>query len=325
MNVRTWHLVAGAAAVLVVGGWSLFIGVSHVTPLDVLRGDEDQVWLVLASRLPRLLATLLAGAAMSIAGLIMQHLARNRFVAPSTAGTVESASLGLLVATLLFGERSVMWKMAVAVVFALVGTWLFLRILRRLPLHDLIVVPLVGIMFGGVIGAATTFLAYRYDLLQTMASWTNADFSGIIRGRYELLWIAAAVTAAAYAYADRFTVAGLGEEVSTNLGLSYRRVVNLGLAVVAVTTAVVVVTVGAVPFLGLIVPNVATVLLGDNLRKVLPFTAVLGAGFVLVCDVIGRVIRAPYEIPVGTVAGVIGSAVFIAMLLNARSQRIAAA
>src|SRR5690606_41055947 len=113
--------------------------------------------------------------------------------------------------------------------FALAGTALLMAIVGRTPLRSPLVVPLIGLMLGGVIGSGTTFIAYRFDLLQSLASWTTGDFSRVLRGRYELLWVAGGVTALAYFAADRFTVAGMGESFTKNLGLNYRRVMALGL------------------------------------------------------------------------------------------------
>ncbi|MDA0633761.1 iron chelate uptake ABC transporter family permease subunit [Nonomuraea sp. MCN248] len=313
-RLRAWHLVAGTAALAVLAAWSLFVGVSDLTLAGLLDGRPDDVRVLVESRLPRLVAILLAGTAMSVAGLVMMHLVGNRFVTPSTAGTTESATFGVLVATLLAGGEALIVKMAMAVAFALLGTFFFMAVLRRLTFRDMMLVPLAGIMFGGVIGAATMFVAYRADLLQSLGAWTAGDFSGVLRGRYELLWIAGAVTVLGYLYADRFTVAGLGRSFAINLGVRYDRVVNTGLVLAAVITAVVVVTVGEVPFVSLIVPNLVTMALGDNLRYALPATALTGALFVLLCDILGRVVRFPYEIPVSTVLGVIGSAVFLTLL-----------
>ncbi|UOE21714.1 iron chelate uptake ABC transporter family permease subunit [Thermobifida halotolerans] len=321
-EIRVWHLLVSAVVLALLALGSLFVGVSDITPTDLVTGDPDKVRVFLVSRVPRMAAILLAGMAMSVAGLIMQHLTRNRFVSPSTAGTVESAMLGVLVAIIFFGSQSVMAKMGIAVVFALAGTFVFLQLIRRTTFRDMIVVPLVGIMFGGVIQAVTTFFAYRMELLQSLDTWSNGDFSGILSGRYELLYLVLGALAIGYVFADRFTVAGMGEEFALNLGVSYTRVVNAGLAIIAVITAVVVVVVGAIPFLGLIVPNIVTMALGDNLRRVLPVTALGGAAFVLVCDVIGRTVRYPYEIPVGTVVSVVGSVVFIALILNSRRKAV---
>ena len=307
-----------AALVLVTGlaAASLFVGVSDVS-LSGILGGQDRDWLVLVeSRIPRMLALVLSGAAMAIAGLLMQIVIRNRFIEPSNAGTMESAGLGLLVMALVAPAAPVMVKMAVGAAFALAGTALFLAILRRVPLRDPMLVPLIGILLSGVIYAGTAFLAYRFDVLQSLLAWTQGDLSGVLRGRYELLWLGAAVAALAWVAADRFTVAGLGRDMASSLGLSHGRVVALGLTIVALVTAVVVVSVGRIPFLGLIVPNIVSLALGDNMRRAVPWVAVSGAGLVLVCDILGRVIRAPYEIPVGTVMGLIGSAVFLVLILR---------
>lgn len=310
--------------VVVLAFISLFIGVSDVS-LNTLFGansTDRATEVLLISRIPRTLAIILAGMSMAVAGMIMQMLTRNRFVEPSTAGTVESASLGILLVILFAPETSVFGKMLVASVTALAGTALFLRILRSIPLRSVLVVPLVGIMLGGVISAVTTFIAYRFDLLQSLNSWTTGDFSGVLRGRYELLYLSFALTVIAYIAADRFTVAGMGEDFTTNLGLNYRRIVTLGLIIVSMVSASVVVTVGMIPFLGLIVPNVVSMFIGDNMRRAVPWVAVLGAGLVLACDIIGRLIRFPYEIPIGTMMGVVGSAIFLYLLLR-RGSRLA--
>lgn len=312
----------GAVAVLAVA--SLFVGVAELSPAALLRdllaggAERDAVWLLLVGRLPRAAAILLAGASLAVIGLIVQMIARNWFVEPSTIGTVESASLGLLLVTILAPATPVVGKMAVAAAAAVAGTALFLRVLRAAPLRDALVVPLVGIVLSGVIGAVSTFIAYRYDLLQSLGAWTLGDFSGVIRGRYELLWLVAVLAVVAYLAADRFTVAGMGEDVTTNLGLDHRAVTALGLTIVALVTAVVVVVVGSIPFLGLVVPNVVSLLMGDNLRRGLPWVAVLGAALVLVADVVGRVVRYPYEVPVGVVMGILGSVAFLWFLLRHR-------
>jgi iron complex transport system permease protein len=311
-------LVLAAVAVFIFALLSLFIGVSDVTPQTLWSSSADDraTQVLLISRIPRTLAIVLSGASMGVVGMIMQILARNRFVEPSTAGTVESASLGLLVVTALAPGVSVFGKMLAATVFALAGTALFLRILRQIPLRSVLVVPLVGLMLGGVINAITTFFAYRLDLLQSLNSWMTGSFSGVLMGRYELLWLSFALLIVAYIAADQFTVAGLGQDFTTNLGMNYGRVMTLGLIIVAMVTAVVVVTVGMIPFLGLVVPNIVRLLFGDNVRQATPWVALFGAGFVLVCDIIGRVVRFPYEIPIGVVVGVAGSILFLYLLLR---------
>jgi iron complex transport system permease protein len=157
----------------------------------------------------------------------------------------------------------------------------------------------------------------------SLLAWEMGDFSGVLRGRYELLWIGLVSAVVAYIVADRMTLAGMGKDFATNLGINHRAVVSLGLSIVAVVSAVVLVTVGMIPFLGLIVPNVVSLMIGDNMRRSVPWVAVGGAGIVLACDIAGRLIRFPYEIPISVVMGVVGSVVFLYLLL--RTQKRAAA
>ncbi|MCY1015899.1 ABC transporter permease [Pyxidicoccus sp. MSG2] len=315
-------LVAVIVIVLLALG-SLLIGVSNVSwhSLFSPSADEQALQVLVISRIPRMLAVMLVGTSLGVAGLILQMLVRNRFVDPATAGSAESASLGLLAATLLAPQLPVLGKMLVAAVFALAGTALFLLILRRIPLRSVLIVPLVGLVLGSVFDSITTFYAYRMDLLQSVNAWKTGDFSNVLRGRYELLWVTLGLTCCAYVAADRFTVAGMGEAFTTNLGMNYSRIMALGLVIVSLVTAMVVVTVGMVPFLGLLVPNLVSLFTGDNARRSIPWVAVGGAGFVLLCDILGRVVRFPYEIPGATIAGVVGSVLFLYFLLR-RDARV---
>lgn len=313
-------LAAGCVAVLAV--ISLLIGVADMPLRDLISGDgsAQAIQLLLVSRIPRTLALVLSGMSMGVAALIMQMLFRNRFVEPTTTGMVEAASLGLLVVALLAPGLPIFYKMVVASGFALAATFMFLRLVSKIPAGSSLIVPLLGLMFGGVINAVTTFFAYRYDLLQSLATWINGDFSGVLRGRYELLWVAGGLAVLSYLAADRFTVAGLGQSFTRNLGLNYGRILAFGLVIVSMVSASAVVTAGTVPFLGLIVANVVSLTVGDNLRRALPWVALSGAGFLLACDIVGRVLRFPYEIPVGTVAGVFGSGIFLYLLLRRRAR-----
>lgn len=318
---RVW-LIASIAGLPLFATASLFVGVSNVS-LSTLFSDDTSAratQILMISRVPRTLALMLAGAGMAVCGMIMQMLARNRFVEPSTAGTVESASLGILAVMLLAPDLPVFARMLVASLFALIGTTIFLLILRRIPLRSVLIVPIVGIILGGVIGSVTTFFAYRHDMMQSLNAWSVGDFSGVLRGRYELLWISFVLVAVAYIAASRFTIAGLGEAFATNVGLNYRRIMALGLAIVSMVTAAVVVTVGMIPFLGLVVPNLVSMAVGDNLRHSLPWVAVLGAGLVLLCDIAGRLVLYPYEMPIGAVMGIVGSAMFLYLLLRKNAR-----
>jgi iron complex transport system permease protein len=303
--------VVVVAGLLVV---SLFTGV-----YDTL-GAEDGAEMFQITRVPRTIALVLSGAVMAMSGLVMQLLTQNRFVEPTTTGTTEWAGLGLLAVMIFFPTSGLMTKMVVAVAFSFVGTMIFFMFIRRVSLKASLVVPIIGIMLGAVVGAISTFLALQFDALQNLGVWFAGSFTSVIRGQYEPLWVVLIVVIAVFIVADRFTVAGLGEDIATNVGLNYRRVMLLGTGLIAIATGVVTVVVGNLPFLGLIVPNIVSMVRGDDLRSNLPWVALLGIAIVTVCDIIGRVIIMPFEVPVSLILGVVGAAVFIALLLRQRRR-----
>ncbi|MGO0711758.1 petrobactin ABC transporter permease YclN [Bacillus subtilis] len=298
---------------------SVFIGVEDLSPLDLFYLSKQEASTLFASRMPRLISIVIAGLSMSICGLIMQQISRNKFVSPTTAGTMDWARLGILISLLLFTSASPLIKMLVAFVFALAGNFLFMKILERIKFNDTIFIPLVGLMLGNIVSSIATFIAYKYDLIQNVSSWLQGDFSLVVKGRYELLYLSIPLVIIAYVYADKFTLAGMGESFSVNLGLKYKRVVNIGLIIVSLITSLVILTVGMLPFLGLIIPNIVSIYRGDNLKSSLPHTALLGAVFVLFCDILGRIIIFPYEISIGLMVGIIGSGIFLFMLLRRKA------
>ena len=231
-----------------------------------------------------------------------------------TAGTGQGAALGILLVTLFAPGASIFVKMVLASLTALAAGAGFLAIVQRLPPTQPLLVALVGLIYGGILGAAVTFIAYQADLLQYVEIWMNGEFSGVLQGRYELLWLVALVAALTYLAADQFAIIGMGRTASINLGLNYGQTMVLGLLAISIVTALTVVTVGLIPFVGLVVPNIVARLAGDNLRRSLPLTGMTGAGLVLLCDILGRLIRYPYEIPVGTVFGVVGALLFLWLL-----------
>ena len=305
-----WKLGAGVVLVLALLAASLMVG-----QYDIL-GTEDGWEMFRATRVPRTIALVLAGAAMTMSGLIMQMLTQNRFVEPTTTGTTEWAGLGLLASFLLFPDGSVMTRMLLAVGAAFIGTMVFFAFLRRVTLRSSLVVPIVGIMLGAVVSAVSTFIALQTDLLQSLGVWFAGSFTSVIAGQYEILWVVLLVVIAVFFYADRLTAAGLGEDIATNIGLNYNRIVLVGTSLVAVATGVVTVVVGNLPFLGLIVPNIVSMLRGDDLRSNLPWVCLTGIGVVTLCDLLGRIVIAPFEMPVSVILGVVGAAVFIALIVR---------
>jgi len=296
---------------------SLFVGVANMTPQQLFSGDAKAIELFFTSRIPRLFAILLAGAGLSIAGLVMQQISQNRFAAPSTTGTIECAMLGYVMSVAFFGNGEQLW-----LVFAvsILGTLMFVQFIQRIQFKSVVFVPLVGIIFGNVVDAVTTFIAYKYDALQSLSAWSVANFANILRGDFELLYIAVPVALLSYLFAARISAVGIGKDFAVNLGLNYQQVVTLGVLLVSVMSASVVMIVGQLPFLGLIVPNLVSYFYGDNLKRNIPLTAMYGAILVLACDLVSRLIIFPHEMPISIVISILGGVVFIAMLLRGKQS-----
>lgn len=272
------------------------------------------------TRIPRTIALVLAGAAMSMSGLVMQLITQNRFVEPTTTGTTEWAGLGLIAVMVLFPGASLTARMGAAIGAAFLGTLVFFAFLRQVRLRSSLIVPIIGMMLGAVVSSVSTFIALQFDALQILGVWFAGSFTSILKGQYEILWIVALVVVAVFIAADRFTVAGLGEEVATTVGVDYQKVVLLGTGLIAIATGVVTVVVGALPFLGLIVPNIVSLVRGDDLRSNLPWVCLLGIAIVTACDLLGRLIIMPFEVPVSLILGIVGAVVFVGLLLRQRAR-----
>ncbi|WP_151530429.1 MULTISPECIES: ABC transporter permease [Corynebacterium] len=305
--------------------WKLAVGIVAVAGLlaaSLLVGVHDTSEMLNITRIPRTIALVLAGAAMALSGLVMQLLTQNRFVEPTTTGTTEWAALGLLFAMIIFPNPSLTVRMVSAVVFAFIGTVVFFLFLRRVSLRSSLIVPIVGIMLGAVISSISTFVALQVNMLQQLGIWFAGSFTSVLRGQYEVLWLVAFVVVAVWILADRLTAAGLGQDLATTIGVNYNRVLLIGTLMIAFATGVVTVVVGNLPFVGLIVPNVVSMIRGDDLRSNLPWVCLLGIGIVTVCDLLGRLIIMPFEIPVSVILGIVGAVVFIGLLLSHRKGRI---
>ncbi|NBF04304.1 iron chelate uptake ABC transporter family permease subunit [Pseudomonas sp. Fl5BN2] len=294
---------------------SLLVGAKQVAWSELLSFSDD-AWLTLtASRLPRLAALVLTGAGLSLCGVILQQIVRNKFVEPATCGGLDAAKLGILLALTLVPGAGATGRMLFALGFCLAASLLFVAIIRRIRFQNSVLVPVVGLMYGSVLSAIGEFYAYRHNILQSMQGWLLGDFSKIVQGNYEIIYLILPIVLLTYLYAQRFTVVGMGEEMASGLGLSYAATAALGLMLVAVTVSATVITVGAIPFVGLVVPNLLALQCGENLRRTLPLIVLCGASLLLVCDIIGRLLIYPFEVPIGLTAGSVGGVLFLVLII----------
>lgn len=308
---KRWLLVFAVLCVV-----SVLLGARQMVWSDVLSFSGD-AWLTLtASRLPRLAALVLTGAGLSVCGVILQHIVRNKFVEPGTTGGLDAAKLGILVALTVMPAAGTLSRMLFALVFCLMASLLFIAVIRRIQFRNLVLVPVVGLMYGSVLTSIAEFYAYSHNILQSMQGWLLGDFSRVVQGHYEILYIIFPVVMLAYLYAHRFTVLGMGEDIATSLGLGYAAPAIIGLVLVALTISATVIAVGAIPFVGLVVPQLVAMRCGENLRRTLPLVALGGASLLLACDIAGRLVMYPFEVPIGLTAGAVGGVMFLVLIVR---------
>lgn len=303
-----------AALLAILSVLSLFVGATEIHISSLLSGGME-LKIFLLARIPRLLAILCTGIGMSVAGLIMQQLCMNKFVSPTTGATIQSAQFGIALAMAFFPTMGLWGRTLFAFALAVAGTLAFVFFIQRIQVKDTVLVPLVGIMFGNIIGGVTNFISWQWEINQQLNTYLSGSFALIIQGNYELVYLVVPLVILAFLYANHFNIVGMGQDFSKNLGVSYNRILILGLSIASVITASVIVIVGQISYIGLIVPNLVALFKGDKLRGTLLDTALFGALFVLICDILARSILIPYEIPIELIVGIVGSVIFIAMLM----------
>ena len=300
---------------------SLVIASVLIGAYDIFEGGGSYK-MVLITRIPRTLALMLSAVAMSLSGIVMQLISQNKLVEPTTTGTTEWAGLGLLLVYILVPSPSLSLRMLGAILGSFLGSMVFFYLIRNIKLKSALFVPIVGIMMGAVVSAISTFIGLQFDALQVIETWFQGSFAPIQKGRYEYLFIIIVITILIYIYADQLTLAGLGEDVATNLGLSYKKIILIANILVALAVGIVSAVIGNIPFLGLIVPNLVSMYRGDQLRDNIPWVCIISMIVMLASDILSRTIIAPFELPVSLILGSIGSIVFIVILLNNRRFKI---
>ena len=294
----------------------LLATISILTGAYSIRENHEGWKMIFITRIPRTLSLMLTGAAMSMSGIVMQLITQNKLVEPTTTGTIEWAGLGLILAYLLVPSASLLLRTTSAIIFSFLGSMIFFLLLRNIRLKSSLFVPVLGIMMGAVVSAISTFVALEFNMTQSLEIWFAGSFAPMQKGRYEYLYFIIIITIVIYIYADKLTLAGLGEDVATNLGLNYKKIIFVANILVSIATGLVASVVGNVPFLGILVPNLVSMYRGDNLRENLPYTCLSAMIVIMLADIIGRTIIAPFEVPVSLILGSVGSIGFLIIIFT---------
>lgn len=288
--------------------------ISILTGAYSLRDNHEGWRMIFITRIPRTLSLMLTGAAISMSGIVMQLITQNKLVEPTTTGTIEWAGLGLILAYIMVPSATLLLRTTFAILAAFIGSMIFFLLLRNIRLKSSLLVPVLGIMMGAVVSAVSTFVALVFNMTQSLELWFAGSFAPMQKGRYEYLYFIIVITIAIYIYADRLTLAGLGEDVATNLGLNYKKIILVANILVSIATGLVASVVGNVPFLGILIPNLVSMYKGDNLRENLPHICLSAMAVIMLADIVGRTIIAPFEVPVSLILGSVGAIGFLIII-----------
>ena len=340
---RNWILIlAMMAAVLVLGVVCLFVGSSNMTFADVIRavlkqGTKAQNRIIWNIRMPRVLAAVVAGAGLAIAGLIMQTMLNNPMASPSTLGVSNAAVFGANLSIIAFaggflstgnnlsnfdvGANPFATSM-VAFVFSTASILLILGLCTLRSFSPNVVV-LSGMAVGALWSAATTFLQFfATDVgLSAAVVWSFGDLG---RATYTTVWIMLAVVAVSTAFfvmmAWKYNALLSGEATAKTMGIRVESLRFLSLLLASVITAVCVSFLGVIGFVGIICPHVVKKLMGQDHRISIPATALSGSLLLLLADTLSRSLGSGSALPVGAITSLLGAPFFIAIIFTGRGK-----
>ena len=313
-------LVATVAAFLV-GSSSVSLGdlIAWMTGGDVSAAAKS---ILVNVRLPRVLAALVAGAALATSGAVIQAVLDNPLASPNIIGVNSGAGLFVLIAASVF--PSVLWLPPLAAFAgALVTALIIFGISLGAGVSRLTVV-LAGIAITTVFGAGmNTILIINPDAYVGSSSFLVGGLAGVLMDDlwWPTLYCVIGLVAVMLA-AGKLNIMALGDDTAHALGMNVGacRMGMLGLAAVLAGAAVS--FAGLLGFVGLIIPHLVRFFVGHDNRWVLPVSAVTGAAFVVICDLCSRVMFAPYEVPVGILMAFLGGPFFIYLILKNRRESL---
>ncbi|MGP3683589.1 FecCD family ABC transporter permease [Streptomyces sp. IBSNAI002] len=326
---RAGLFLAAAAALAVSMAWAVRIGTADVGWADLAAVFGSRLGLAVEPlpplvdslvwdlRTPRVLMAALVGASLAVCGTVLQAVTRNALADPYLLGVSSGASTGAVAVVVLGVGAGVLGVTGGALVGALLSFGLLLLLLRRTGL-DSVRIVLTGVVVGQLFTALTSLTLMSSADADTTRAVTHWLLGSMAPARWDAVLVCAIVTplglAAAWLCSGALDGLAFGADTAASLGIGVRRTRLLLLVVTAVLTSVAVATVGAIGFVGLIVPHGVRFLIGPLHRVLLPYTALAGAVFLVWTDALARVAFAPRELPVGVITALLGVPLFLLVL-----------
>lgn len=329
MRIKIKTCILAAIPVFLLCTMTSFFYFTPQTSLQELIGiltdynSEELVhYVFLTIKVPRILGSLLVGAMLSAGGAVMQGITRNYLASPDVVGIDSGAGLGMSIAMALTGGvTSYLSSILFSLIGAAIATGIIFYISSRIRGREsgiklLLAGSAIGMLFSGISKSINIWSG----LGQSLNIWNNSGLLGIQWIAIGVLLLGVIGMVIAFLIAGRITVLGMGEETAVSLGQNVKATKFLGIISVVLIAAATVCTVGNIGFVGLIIPNMVKMAVGEDYRKILPLSAFFGSLLLLVADVVSRLINYPAETPVGTITSVIGIPVFL-YLINTRQKK----
>lgn len=287
--------------------------------------DENNVdqYIMRDIRIPRIIGAILGGSLLAVAGAVMQSITRNYLADPSVVGVNAGASLGLTIGFFtLGGNTSYMQNVFFSMCGAGIATVIIFIIAGQIKGKDSKVkLIIVGTALGMLFSAISGVIGFGSALKKDLAMWSSVGVVGMKWIGIEVLLIGVIGLFIAFVYARRFTVLGLGDEMAISLGENVQKIKMMGILAVVLMTAPVISVIGNIGFVGLMLPNIAKMLCGEDYRKIISISAVGGAIFFMYSDIISRLLNYPYETPIASITSVLGIP-FMLYLVNSKKGNI---
>ncbi|AEQ52362.1 FecCD family ABC transporter permease [Pelagibacterium halotolerans] len=309
--------------VMLLFGLHIAVGAKHLpltTVLEAIFSRDTTIFdhmIVWDLRLPRALIALTVGAALAVAGALMQGVTRNPLADPGLLGLMAGASFAVVITSFLFGAASLYWLPWIAALGALVTALIVYFIAHWAPGGP---TPLTLTLSGAAVSAflgAIISIAHllNEDTFDNLRVWLSGSLAGRDISMLYVTgpWIAVAL-AAGLVLARQVTALAMGDDVAKGLGVRTGPLKLQLLVVVVVLTACSVALAGPMGFVGLVIPHVARLFVGSDYRWIVPYSAVIGAAYLLGVDTIARIAIPPREISTGIITAMVGAPVFIQLV-----------
>lgn len=301
------------------------IRLTRVLDTRVPYADNVDAQIFLVARLPRVLTGAVVGAALATAGAVLQALFRNPLAAPETLGVSAGAALGAILA-ITFGSDTRLGPLAPVPLASLVGALSAMLVVYLLATSteralSTAVLLLAGVALNAFISAMILFVQYLADFTQTYRAvrWLIGDLDV---GAFGPIGAALFVLVPAFAIVAllprALNLLSLGPDAAAARGVDVPRAQRLAFVSASLATSAAVSLSGPVAFVGIIVPHIVRLIVGVDHRLVLPAAALVGATFLVLCDLIARTLLSPVELPVGIVTAIIGGPFFLWLLVKRR-------